>query len=64
MPVITYEAASVSKENKEKLIRTLTKTASEITSIPETSFTILIKEYPMENWGIGGTPLDEIMKNR
>ena len=64
MPVITYEAANVSKENKEKLIRTLTKTASEITSIPETSFTILIKEYPMENWGIGGTPLDEIMKNR
>jgi len=64
MPNITYEAGLISKENKIKLIKSLTKTASEITSIPESSFTVLLKENPTENWGIGGTPLDEIMKNR
>jgi len=64
MPNIIYEAGLISKENKIKLIKSLTKTASEITSIPESSFTVLLKENPIENWGIGGTPLEEIMKNR
>ena len=64
MPHITIEAASISKEKKEKLIRTLTKTASEITEIPETSFTVLIKESPIENWGIGGQPLEQIIMNQ
>ena len=51
MPNITIEAAKLTKENKNNLIRTLTKTASEITKIPETFFTVLIKEF---QWIIGG----------
>jgi 4-oxalocrotonate tautomerase len=62
MPNITYEAVQVTKEKKSELIRALTKTAAEITAIPETLFTVLIKEYPVDNWGIGGRPLEEIMK--
>ncbi|MBN1498642.1 MAG: tautomerase family protein [Spirochaetes bacterium] len=62
MPIITVDAAKITKENKAKLITSLTKTASEITSIPESSFTVLIKEFPVENWGIGGEPLEEIIK--
>ena len=64
MPNIIYEAGQISKETKNELIRILTRTASAITSIPESSFTILIKENPIENWGIGGVPLDQIMKKK
>jgi 4-oxalocrotonate tautomerase len=62
MPNIIIEAAKLTKENKNDLIRTMTKTASEITKIPATSYTVLIKEFPIENWGIGGEPLEEIIK--
>lgn len=61
MPNITIEAAKLTKENKTELIKTLTKTASAITNIPESSYTVLIKEFPLENWGIGGEPLEEII---
>ena len=64
MPIITYECVHATKEQKTEIIEKLTKTASTITSIPESSFTVLIKEYPVDNWGIGGTSLDEILKNR
>lgn len=64
MPNITIEAASLTKEIKAELIKSLTKKASEITSIPESSYTVLIQEFPIENWGIGGIPLEEIIKNK
>jgi len=62
MPNIIIEAAKLTKENKNELIKTITKTASEITKIPQTSYTVLIKEFPVENWGIGGESLEEIIK--
>ena len=61
MPNIIVEAGTVSKENKNRHIRRLTETASEITGIPITSYTILIKEFPVDNWGVGGEPLDELL---
>ena len=64
MPFIIYEAARITKENKDELISALTETASRITSVPKTSFTVLLKENPVDNWGVGGTPLDQIMKNK
>lgn len=64
MPNITIEAAKLTKENKTELIKTLTKTASAITNIPESSYTVLIKEFPMENWGIGGETLEDIINKR
>lgn len=64
MPNIIIEAAKLTKESKNELISSLTKTASEITNIPETSYTVLIKEFPVDNWGIGGIPLEEVLKNQ
>ncbi len=64
MPFISYEAGRVTDDQKKDLIRALTKTASEITSIPESSFTVLIKENPINSWGIGGISLEEIMKKK
>ena len=61
MPNIIVEAGTVDKENKNSLIRRLTETASEITGIPVTSYTVLIKEFPIENWGVGGEPLEEVL---
>ena len=64
MPNIIVESGTMSKEIKIELLRSLTKTAAEITSIPETSFTALIREHPIENWCIGGVSLEEIVKGR
>jgi 4-oxalocrotonate tautomerase len=62
MPNIIVEAGMLTKEKKNELIRRFTKTASEIMEIPEASFSVLIKENPIENWGVGGKPLEEVLK--
>lgn len=63
MPVISIEMGPVSTEVREELIRTLTKDAATITKIPEQSFIVLIKEYPRDAIGIGGTPLSQILRS-
>lgn len=64
MPNIIYEAGQLSREKKSELIRALTQTAAGITAVPATSFNVLIKENPIENWGIGGEPLEEIIRRK
>uniref|UniRef100_A9AB31 4-oxalocrotonate tautomerase n=1 Tax=Methanococcus maripaludis (strain C6 / ATCC BAA-1332) TaxID=444158 RepID=A9AB31_METM6 len=64
MPVITIEAGSTSKEQKEKLIKEFTKSASEIIGIPEEKFVVLIKENSDENIGVGGISLSELKSKR
>ena len=59
MPVISIELGPVSAEVKSELIRKFTKTAAEITKIPESAFVVLIKEYPVNAIGVGGIPLSE-----
>lgn len=62
MPNLVIESGQLTKEKKNELIRALTETASNITNIPKSSYTVLIKEFPVDNWGIGGEPLDEVLK--
>jgi len=64
MPVITIEAGSVSKEQKEKLIKEFTKSASEIIGLPEEKFIVFIKENADENVGVGGISLLELKSKR
>ncbi|PWR74100.1 4-oxalocrotonate tautomerase DmpI [Methanospirillum lacunae] len=59
MPVISVEIGPLTSEVKEELIKTLTKTASSITKIPESSFIVLVKEYPADAIGVGGIPLSK-----
>jgi 4-oxalocrotonate tautomerase len=59
MPVISIEIGPVSTEVKSELIKQLTKTASEVTKIPEPTFVVLVKEYPVDAIGVGGIPLSE-----
>ena len=61
MPFIKIEAAAVSKEQKEKLIREVTKSASQVLGIKEETFLVLIKENNTDNWGVGGKVLTDIL---
>ena len=61
MPFISIEAARPTKEQKEKLIAGLTKTASEILGVDEKFFYVLIKENDLDNWGVGGKSLAQFL---
>ena len=62
MPNIIFEAGTLSSEIKQELIQELTSTASRISGIPQSSFSVLLKDNPIDNWGVGGTPLIDLMK--
>ncbi|WP_459202533.1 4-oxalocrotonate tautomerase DmpI [Methanococcus sp. CF] len=64
MPVITIEAGFTNKEQKEKLIKEFTKSASEIIGLPKEKFVVLIKENSDENIGVGGISLSELKSKK
>lgn len=61
MPQIQVEIGPATKEQKDKLISELTKTASSILDVREESFYVLIKENSLDNWGVGGRTLRDIL---
>lgn len=63
MPFIKIEAGKVSKEQKEKLQAGFTKVASETLGVAEDHFIILVKENDLDNWGVGGKMLSNILPN-
>ncbi len=63
MPVITIDLWPVSTEVKEELIRNMTKTASEITRLPESAFFVYVREYQTDAIGVGGIPLSQQVPN-
>ncbi len=52
MPTITVEGPPLAIDSKRELVRRLTEAATEIYQIPH--ITVLIKENPPENVGVGG----------
>ncbi len=64
MPIISVEAARLTKEQKERLVVELTRTASEIMNTSPQSFYVLIKENEIENWGVGGKPLAQFLAEK
>jgi 4-oxalocrotonate tautomerase len=64
MPVITWEGGALKKEQKTALIRSLTKTASECTGIPDRFFNVVLREQPDENLGFGGETVAELKAGR
>ena len=52
MPTITVEGPPLPTDSKRELVRRLTAAATEIYQIPH--ITVLIKENPPENVGVGG----------
>lgn len=59
MPVITIDLWPVSTEVRAELIQNLTKTASEITGLPQHTFFVYVREYPADAIGVGGIPLSQ-----
>lgn len=62
MPIISIDAVHPTKEQKEKLIAGLTKTASEILNVDEKFFYVLVKENDLDNWGVGGKTLTKFLE--
>ncbi len=63
MPVITIDLWPVSPEIKAELIQKLTKTASDITNLPQSAFFVYVREYPTDAIGVGGIPLSQQVPN-
>lgn len=62
MPYITVESGALSDEQKEELIKQLTKISSEIMNVPQEFFVTTIKEVSDKNFGIGGKTIDKVKK--
>ncbi len=60
MPYITIESGKLTDAQKERLIKKLTDTASEIMEVPKEFFSVTIKELPDKNFGIGGKTIDRV----
>lgn len=54
MPVITFEAATLNKDQKRELVKGFTEVASRVTGLSEAGFYVFLKENRLENVGVGG----------
>ena len=59
MPVITIEAAKLTKEQKAVITKEMTETASRVMNPPPQAFYVFIKENEPDNIGVGGTLLSD-----
>ncbi|MBI5141688.1 MAG: tautomerase family protein [Nitrospirae bacterium] len=64
MPIITFEAGKLTREQKKELIAKFTETASEVTKIPKQHFIVSIREMPLENVGVGGITVEEMKQGK
>lgn len=59
MPVIKIDCGQLSVDQKERLIKSLTETASSIMNIPESAYVVLLNEMNRDNIGVGGEMLSK-----
>ena len=59
MPVIKVKCSDMDVDKKEKLIKALTQTASNIMGIPEAAYVVLLNEMSKDNIGVGGEMLSK-----
>ncbi len=66
MPIINIDLGlgQTSETQKKELIRRLTSDAAEIIGMPAETFITFIKEFPLENIGLGGTTVKELRARR
>lgn len=64
MPVITYEGGQLPSGKKKQLIEELTEAGQSITGVPKQYFSVLIRELPDDNLGMGGEQVAEIKRTR
>ena len=59
MPVITIEAAKLTKEQKAVITKEMTETTSRVMNLPSQAFYVFIKENEPDNIGVGGILLSD-----
>ena len=59
MPVITLEAAKLSKEQKQQLTKELTESAARIMNTSPSAIYVFLKENERDNVGVGGKLLSD-----
>lgn len=59
MPVITVEAAKLTKEQKAVLAKEMTETASRVMNLSPQAFYVFLKENEPDNVGVGGVLLSD-----
>ncbi len=59
MPVVTFEAARLNREQKQQLVAEFTETAARITGLPKETIFVFLKENSADNVGVGGVLLSE-----
>ena len=62
MPVVTFEAAQLTRAQKQELVGDFTESAARITGLPKESIFVFLKENCPENVGVGGVLLDDRKK--
>lgn len=60
MPVITFESAHLTKEQKRAAAKGFTETATQVTGLPPQSIYVFIKESDADNVAVGGTLLSDM----
>lgn len=53
MPVITIDGPKLTKKEKEKLVKSIAESASEIMGLPVEAMVTIIREVEAENVGVG-----------
>lgn len=59
MPVITLEAARLSREQKQQLAKELTESAAKIMKTSPEAIYVFLKENELDNVGVGGKLLSD-----
>lgn len=62
MPVITFEADPLTREQKQQIVKEFTETAARVTEIPSEAFYVFLKENEPDNVGVGGKLLCDMNK--
>lgn len=64
MPVVNFQGAILSTEQKKKLIQKFTEITKEVTHSPDQFITVVIEEYSLDNLGVGGKTVNEIKSEK
>jgi len=64
MPTIFFYGPDLDDVKKKQLIRDFTKTASKLTGIDESAFTIYLRASSPDNVGVGGELLRERLERQ
>ncbi|MBS4021589.1 MAG: tautomerase family protein [Dethiobacter sp.] len=62
MPTIFFYGPELEREKKRELVKSFTKTASELTGIDESAFVVYLRTTDHEHVGVGGTLLADRKK--